>query len=972
MEYLQDETREIDGKKTGDNCNPKMSDWNMYSSSYFSILSHVPKTVGTDTNSNESASKMRMRTGAENLAIAASHKDSVARRKDERLKQFFSVAYFKATPLDEFRRECKNCLKFNLVESTRMANPQMNAVSSHHKTSEMNGEFNEYIRYDHLEIRRRLMYDIDWKSLCEHHDKYGYKQRRPNLTNSALNEIISAVTNPTLIPTCCQKKCLVDVFLNALLVSPSVSISIQRRQRMSREKHASDVIATNMTSRWSPSQQLLLKEIRRLLSSELMLLDSPTTNYVRDFFSLPPFSPGKRVTEMKREVEVSNTLNSTSILTLSANKVNRLLSAIYWLLDSSVSLPAFSCWERDLVFAGLLLLQRVDGWSIQLELELRQQYLSAVYTFPPYDCPLSYEDTSGSKKAPRKRLPRRINKIVKSETLSTLHDEPLYLKDKTIQKFHNSSEKTPWRHSSWHDQKQVSLKDILAIKQNRKQSNDNAGILKVRRRAKMIRGEIATLQRTGVPQANKIPHDWSIVRSRAYKKFVAFTVERRRRQQHLRISPPNGIRVSIGMKSIPTVQNSYRTLLRWMVNDVSVYLEAPSRRVCLALVAHSLGGPKNPFYFQYVACLLWQGYEISWRNRNMNSSQWLRVYSEWIGECAIFDKLIVAWDAMQPLIHHITARLSSHKNEQCNSTIVDDAFSNLQKKGNGIKDSPIDKNEDNKDLEPSLLACLAYILHRRSYMFMIFGGNEEDNENSCIDSDSRSRIENEFKSFVNILAVYCEESPEAWLCLFSNSTRDLVASTLQRLGVLGFFDSTKIRKTKNIYDTYTDRYDIPAQYVATSQWPFSDEFSLREAIGRIDRAVINIEDGSDAIKSLLTRFSALYPKVQRMTKKRKSKKSFVSVSITSYLHDSGILCLIFSFCSAKRLAKIPQVCKEWKVVFDTVSNNFWEKAYIANFGKYRWPYLAVEHKDHTVSIAKVAVDLNYTDRKDAHTSAINW
>ena len=63
-----------------------------------------------------------------------------------------------------------------------------------------------------------------------------------------------------------------------------------------------------------------------------------------------------------------------------------------------------------------------------------------------------------------------------------------------------------------------------------------------------------------------------------------------------------------------------------------------------------------------------------------------------------------------------------------------------------------------------------------------------------------------------------------------------------------------------------------------------------------------------------------------------------------YLYDSGILCLIFSFCSPKRLSKISQVCKSWKEIVDTASNTLWHKAYVTKFGIYQWSCSIAEKK----------------------------
>ena len=942
---------------------PKFADddkeCNRKKSSSFSDFLPQSSSIVIEANSNESPSL--------NLATTLADTDGrgVGRNSEvgiSEIHEIFSVGYFRATPLDEFRLKCSDCLKQNLQSSSRMSLLQPIASTSTQNeidAGETNKPF-QFIRYDRLNIIRRLSNDIDWKSLCEHHDKREYKGRNhtaSDSSNTALCEIVQAVMDPMVIPRCCQSRCLIDVFLNALLLSPSMSISLQKRRKV-HQKYSSTTNAKNSMPRWTPSQQFLLESIRQLLLSERMPLDSFVSDYVRSFvISRPPF--------LSTVDRGSNGTSTTNTSAMSPNKVNRLLSAIYWLLSSSPlppSMPLFL--ERELVSSGLLLLQRIDGWSIQIDTESRQSSTRCA------SCNENSSDTQNT------NLHRHIKKKMTVEALSNLHDEAINIETKSTQKLYNSSNnKMLWRRR----QKQVSLKDVLAMKRSsgvgptiRRTFNSNRNSnINIRNEKRKEITATDTLVISG---------DWSTVCSRAYKKFLSYSAERRRQQHHLRELTSNDTTVS----KIMIKQNSDEAFLWWLVNDAVLHRGFSSRRACIALVAHSFGGPKNPFYFMCVARLFWQGYLLSSRQQSGSSSQWLRLYSEWLSECEIFDQREIAWEAMQPILQHITARLISSELEQlklkatsCESTTRQSPYPTANENHECSK--LCDRRKDSRDPEASLMACLGYILHRRSYLFCIHRTDKANTPTREDQSVSKSSIEKDFRSFLDLLSIHCGEYSELWLDLFSGSTRDLVESTLQRLGVLSFSmphsggEVNSKAPATSTRSPYISSSDMAMNSIATSNWPFRDEFSLRKAMGRIDRAVLSIENGSDAVKSLLSHHSIDCLIYNEKTKAvMTSKKLMPSVPISNYLHDSGILCLIFSFCGPKRLTKIPLVCKTWKIVSDTVSNSLWENAYVSTFGKYRWPSLDAEHRHRISTCAIAAVAFQSTSNKMVNIGKDYW
>lgn len=962
-ECSKDGMQQTEDKDAEDHDHSKNNDCNQTESSSFSVFPTQSNSKVIDANSNESRlKKMAIDNMATNEVDNGINDHGIGRNPEVdmlEMKEVCSIGYFRATPLDEFRRRCTDCLKHNVLLSSSTSN-----YSNHNK----NGESRELIRYDRLDIIRRLTDDIDWKSLCEHHDKREYKRQR-HITNksskTALCEIILAVTNPMVIPRCCHSQCLIDVLLNALLISPSLYLSLQQGRKINDKNYVPT--ATNMASRWTPSQRLLLETIRSLLLSEWMQANSSVWEYAQNFVLLSPFF----LTAVERGTTGTCKMNPN---TITPNKVNRLLSAIYWLLSSSISLSSFPlCVERELVSAGLLLLQRIDGWNIQIDLKSKEQPIREADDLSHYSCATDNRDIRDSQHEYGFRRP--INRKMTVGTLSNLHDESIEIGINPTQNLHRNNNLL-WRRYYGNDQKQVSLKDVLAMKQNKK--TDKRDVASAKNFSCNKNSNIRHVKRkqVGASETTVISRDWSTIRSRAYKKFVSYAVGRRQ-QQHLRQSSSNYI---VGPM---IVRNSDESFLWRLVNEAAIHQESPSLRVCLALVAHSFGGPKNPCYFKHVARLFWEGFLISSQQQKSSSSQWLRLYSEWLSECAVFDQPEIAWEAIQPILQYISACLVPNEQEQeqrglsvtGNTSTSRDSMLNSKVSTT----SEIYGHDDKHDVEPAVMACLAYILHRRSHLFKYRAEDEKDTRSHRNGSISKSRIETDFERFMNLLSIHCGESPEQWLGLFSDSTRDLVESSLQRLRVLSFsvsdlrMECNNNVATEGLRSLFATNSDVSMYSIATSDWPFCEELSLRKAMERIDRTVLPLENGSDAVKSLLSNPVMVCRTLNQKTKiGRRSKEPMPSIPMNNFIHDSGILCLIFSFCGPKRLNKIPQVCKTWKVVSDAFSNTLWESAYVSDFGKYRWACVDEERQHRVATEGIFAVDSKIAYNKTENVSKTYW
>mmetsp|Transcript_16243 Transcript_16243/g.44981 ORF Transcript_16243/g.44981 Transcript_16243/m.44981 type:complete len:1127 (-) Transcript_16243:52-3432(-) len=884
-----------------------------------------------------------------------------------------SISYFRATPLNEFRQKLHGSLKSNLLSLSSLNSSASCVVNCASYCNGDNESLNKVVRYDPLKITRVLTNEIDWKALCEYHDKQYCKKQDPETSNTsttALWEIATTMTNPMVLPRCCHGRCLIYVLLNALLLSPSFSVSLRRQRK---QMDPQQTVSTT-ASRWTPSQRLLLEAIRSLLtaagmSSSTTVSDSFMTNYVRGFVvkssSVPSVDATASISNATTAVKTSR--NATGI---TPNKVNRLLSVIYWLLNQSMS-QSSPLLEMELISSGLLLLKQIDDWDIQLAVESEEQLTSArKKNLTRSDCcPVCNGVINGDETSSGNR--GRRNKKMTIANLSNLHDEELELGKHTSQKLHKSN--MFWRRGYDNKPKIVSLRDVLAMKQKSEPGIKLGGERLCRCPA--VSGPLKR-KRPGLTATTVISPDWSTVRSRAYNKFVSNAVERQRREQ-LRRTAPNTTQASLTRE--PTTPVSGEEFLWILARDAVVHATCPSRRVCLALLAHSLGGPRNPCYFQKIAAMFWRGYSSFMRQPkkvSVSASNWLRLYSEWLSECAAFDQRDVLWEAMKPIVEFITTHMRPN-NDDGNGRRNDDI-------GQDARYDETEPNEDHEggiEVDSAVLACLGCILHQRSHLFRMHRTRNEASNNLSRNSASNVEIAEEFQSFLNLLSVQCGESSEPWLDLFSDSTGNFVESTLQRLGILSFSVPVAGKKpnvTTSTIDDHIARHDSDIflhsfESLATRDWPFFEEFAMRKAMGRIEKSVLCLKNESEGVMSLLTSPTTANKGPGQKPKDSKRLGARVpSVPMMDYLHDSGILCTIFSFCSSKQLAKVPQVCKTWKATIDMVSYSLWETAYVAQFGKYRWACMDAEHRHFVANGAITSVACEHKNRNLKALGTTYW
>jgi hypothetical protein len=333
--------------------------------------------------------------------------------------------------------------------------------------------------------------------------------------------------------------------------------------------------------------------------------------------------------------------------------------------------------------------------------------------------------------------------------------------------------------------------------------------------------------------------------------------------------------------------------------------------------------PGSPHRYFKISELCWKGfislvdrYDLSCSKTTKTiplhdsmASVWLRMYTEWIGDCAVFAKNRKrCWDCFSPLVQYIKniSIESDDENDVCENEEVGDNKYHIMLK--------------------ELLASVGYVLSRRSRMF---------------EDGNKDRIQVDFEDFVRYLSIRFGESHCLWLSLITNmEKKDMVRSTLQRLRIFGLsgittYSGTDGKKVVGRFLNSAAKERSIEYFKALKCWPFTEHYCLREAIQRLDGNVLSSIDGLGDVLRLLSSSVELpddWKKVSRpsRTKKRVQGRSNIPI-LDGLQHNHDIFSHIFSFCGYKNLSKMEQVGKSWREIIQKDSNVLWQGAYLAEY-----------------------------------------
>ena len=769
----------------------------------------------------------------------------------------------------------------------------------------------DVVRYNSQKFESDLS-KLDWKTLCEQHDDLAYsatstasssssttttirrKRKRDEqkeedhhhrqqhqvvsvvaIPSSSLVEIVETICDPTVIPLCCQDNVVVRILLKAIQKSPRARSSASTTRRMrgiattktsstaSASSYGNDSVCSSTSGRsfstssttigggrWSPSQDLLIRRLQTILVHRPSASGTVIRYFETDTCDFTSMSPNNA----NRLISVIFCLmNNFTFFNGISNTTNRILD------DAAVELT-----KLDLLSASLALLRRMDDMAIVQEQQHHRRNINCHTSTQQTQEILNLHGFSQNQYETKKRSNNKPAKM----TLSFLLDESI-------------EASLPYNSSSI----------------------DGGGAVRGRGN-------------------EKTSYEWPTVRSRLYKKLIRYMLDERQR-----MSLPSKANGSDSMVSVPSLVVTDSSILREAVGRP----QSPSLRICLLFLAQSTD-PGSSRHRQYRYCkisdLCWQGYiasttrtttkttaatEATFQNLS-TSSVWLRIYTEWIGDCSFFaENRKSCWDCLHHLVQFlqkVSQNIDDEKDEKESISDSDDVDEAAIKKRN--------------DTVGQLLASIGYILSRRSRM---------------LQNKKKDRIQVEFEKFVQYLSIHFGEDEALFLQLISDEDKkDLIRSTLQRLGIFGLSmaDShSKIgsnEESENYTNVNSANVKFTSYFEALKCWPFANHYSVRSAIQRIDGKVLATMDGLGNVQRLLssTIEQADSEDTSRWEKKKRKPKSSVPI-LESLDHKSDIFSHIFSFCGHKKLLMLEQVCKSWRAIIKKDSNSLWRGAYLGQF-----------------------------------------
>ena len=383
--------------------------------------------------------------------------------------------------------------------------------------------------------------------------------------------------------------------------------------------------------------------------------------------------------------------------------------------------------------------------------------------------------------------------------------------------------------------------------------------------------------------------EWALIRSRAYKKFLDLF----RHHPSSNIAwQCSGYPIKVSRGRRPRRLNTL-----YLLQTAFQHYDSPSVRLCLVMVADSLGGRGSSSHYLTVVRSYWTGYS---RTQNL---LWLRFYAEFLVECAFFDTREHCWEAFRLILRFVMKEKEGSANE--GFTAKKEVFS-----------------------------CIAYVLSHRYRLFQL----EDDS------------LHSEFRESMTFLAINYGES-KYWVdrnMLPQEARRFL--KTLQRVGILGLVEMTEaMSELKTIVSddgqNAVGRRGLLISNAAVQErmrpfvttkcepplrrWPFAQPYDLRSAYRRL-------QGTNDGFASSFVRLLSPpgHDETLQLPTKAHNKPTCPEKKemprITDYL-NKDILRLLFSFCGYKRLVKNREVCQTWKEIVDN-TNTLWYAAYHSRFG----------------------------------------
>ena len=522
---------------------------------------------------------------------------------NEKLKLVCSIGTFQSTNINSFRNDLRWALK-DVVK--RSSNNTVNQKSEDDDDGFVHESYNSNI------IEQSMSDFIEWKALCEYHDKQilrrqQVKKRKREVTLppgggiSPLEEVLSAISLPTVIPRCCAG-CVLSVLIKAFIQAPRI------RGRRTSSSKASTATISSSSSRWSPAQATILQSIKQLY----MACPSMRCKPMRSVFLLEDFDKAVP-NEWNRLLSLSNIL---------AKDIPRL----HFCMTSFV---------MDVI-------RRIDDHDVRAILNNKETIKSDdasanTSTKDDHVCSrcggCTTDDNHDFNDNPTQ------SRRMKRATLSNLHDEDLTVRDEGQK---SNTRTMMWSYRPKY-QKQVTLTAVL--------KESDIGQRKKSPSMVVCRCNSPSKKNSNQQQlsCSVFPPEWRLVRSRGYKKFVSIF------QQlycHAALLPVPSSRNRSQSKQSQAIRRFDISLLLKLARK---HYHSPCIRVCVlisldgSMGVAGIGTKRTQYPFPHISML-----KSCWRSYlNSKDEIWLRIYSELLVECKVFRERTLCWDLFSPILRRL-------------------------------------------------------------------------------------------------------------------------------------------------------------------------------------------------------------------------------------------------------------------------------------------------------------------------------
>ena len=682
------------------------------------------------------------------------------------LRTVCSISYFESTTIDTFRNNLIYAIQNELLlhNNQRRSKEEGDNARNRQQDAATQGNF---LRYDPIRLKNTILQEINWMELCHDHNKGFLIRRRKHsgtssisssssttttttTTFSALQEIVQHLLNPCIVPKACHCN-LLQVWFHILLTTSIRKTSHHKKKRKRHDRHHhhddeqnvdDDIIDTC----WTSSELVLLQSIIQLVVTNYddSILSIFQWSHLKQYL-IPPSSQ-----QQQQQAEQQHGDNNPFSLGFDYDyhdSWHRVLSIFHYVAQDDTlrrrrMVKNSSNFYSSIVTTIVCMIQQLDDTDISnLNSSNYMDNFDDDDDFNCLQCRKIELLEQLNEKNGIKKLARNAGRGTTDETvLGMLHDEETigsttYVPNSKRARFGQSSCRGVSYQQVLRHQPSV-LSDRRESKQNQSKCCPNCGN--------------ALTNAPNSKKASTLPKKWKMVQFLAIEIFVSIA-------KLMTAGAWNSVVSTSISKSMNDKYRRRRTLLsttdtylnhaipEFLAHMASQQYASPSLRLCLLLWTASsfqqssmvsssqhddddgrrLSTSQEHNYYDFVSKRYWKNFVTT------KNSIRLRLYTEWIVECAYYDNDVACRSVIVPMVEYI---LKQHQQEQ-------------EQQRHHCK-----KNTDGA-IDGRMFSCLAYLFaSRRGHLFLDQSMRAPESEQSKRSDYSSKDDESLFPAFISMLS----------------------------------------------------------------------------------------------------------------------------------------------------------------------------------------------------------------------------